>query len=74
MPRKKPGEAVWDNLPAKLCPMVRETADTLSGPGPCARCSGPKFEHRPHGGIAHAFEPRDPVTRAVLAARNEERR
>lgn len=71
MARKGPGEAVHDNRPVTAeIPLVVETPDTLKGPGPCARCSGPKFEHEPHGGIRHAFESRDPVARAIAAARD----
>lgn len=71
---KKKDRPVWDNRTARPEPLVVETMETLSGPGPCAKCAGPKFEHTPYGGISHAFVSRDPVLRAVAAAKNSERR
>lgn len=64
---------VWDDRPARPESLLRETAETLSGPGPCARCRSPKFDHAPTGGIGHEFVPMDPIERAARAAVNEER-
>ena len=72
MLKKKTGGPVWDNVRPTCDPLVIETEETLHGPGPCRRCAGPKFEHIPWGGITHKFQPRDPLFRAVQAAKNSE--
>lgn len=76
MPRKKAGEAVHDNRPVgPTLPVIRETRRTLTGPGPCERCGGAKFNHRPHlpTGIPHAFQARTPAERAIAVALKEDR-
>lgn len=73
MPRRKQKKRPMrdDRLPL-TAPLVVETMETLSGPGPCERCAAPKFDHRPFGGITHTFVPRHPMARAAQAARNAE--
>ncbi len=73
MPRKKT-KPIHDDEPAQCLPVMVETMETLNGPGPCAVCSAPKFEHTPYGGIGHRFLPRDRVFRMVQAAKNSERK
>ena len=72
--QQKKGQPVRDNLKPMCAPLITETMETLPGPGPCRVCAGPKFEHIPFGGITHQFVPRDPLFRAVQAAKNSERK
>lgn len=74
MPKKRKGEMMRDNAAPCCKPLVTETMETLPGPGPCRTCAGPKFDHTPFGGIAHQFVPRDPLFRAVQAAKHSERK